>query len=182
MTVTTARKQPRMHSQRQQEFFRRLDRALATRYVHEYLGLQRERRSRIAPNDNQTPLLWQPRLQVSDDPQSTRISATLELPGLQKEDLSIDREGDRLIVSGERRSPVPEDSALAAARYPIQEFKYGKYRRVINLSPGTQASTLSFTLKDGLLIVTWPRTPAVPAVSPTLERNRIEQQRSPAHG
>jgi hypothetical protein len=61
MTVTTARKQPRMHSQRQQEFFRRLDRALATRYVHEYLGLQRERRSRIAPNDNQTPLLWQPR-------------------------------------------------------------------------------------------------------------------------
>jgi hypothetical protein len=62
MTVTTvARKEPRMHSQRQQDFFRRLDRALATRYVHEYLGLQRERRSRIAPNDNQNPLLWQPR-------------------------------------------------------------------------------------------------------------------------
>jgi HSP20 family protein len=80
---------------------------------------------------------------VFDDPQSTRISATLELPGLQKEDLSIDRQGDRLIVSGERRSPVPEDSALAAARYPIQEFKYGKYRRVINLSPGTQVSSVA---------------------------------------
>jgi hypothetical protein len=62
MTVTTiTRKQPMMHNQRQQDFFRRLDRALATRYVQEYLGLQRERRSRIAPNDNQTPQLWQPR-------------------------------------------------------------------------------------------------------------------------
>lgn len=89
-------------------------------------------------------LLTQPyRMQVCDDPQSTRVSATLEVPGLQKEDLSIDREGDRLIVSGERRSPMPTDSAAAAAKYPIQEFKYGKYRRVINLSPGTQVSIVS---------------------------------------
>ena len=62
MTVTTiARKQPMMHNQREGDFFRRLDRALATRYVQEYLGLQRERRSRIASNDTQTPQLWQPR-------------------------------------------------------------------------------------------------------------------------
>jgi len=176
MTVTTlARKQPVMHSQRQDEFFRRLDRALAARYVQEYLGVQRERRSRIAPNDTQTPQLWQPRLQMCDDPQSTRVSATLELPGLQREDLTIERQGDRLIVSGERRSPIPDDSTLAAAKFPIQEFKYGKYRRVIDLPPGTQASTLSLSLKDGLLVVTWPRTPAVPVP----ERNRIEQRRSP---
>jgi len=179
MTVTTpARKHHIMHSQRQQDFFRHLDRALATRYVQEYLGLQRERRSRIAPNDNRTPQLWQPRLQVCDDPQLTRMSATLELPGLQREDLTIDREGDRLIVSGERRSPVPDDSTLAGIKYPVQEFKYGRYRRVINLSPGTQASTLSFSLKDGLFVVTWPRTPAVPVP----ERNRIEPRRSPDEG
>jgi HSP20 family protein len=78
-------------------------------------------------------------MQVCDDPQSTRISAILELPGLQKDDLTIDRQGDRLIVSGERQSPVPDDSA-ATTKYPVQEFKYGKYRRVINLSPGTQVS------------------------------------------
>ena len=77
---------------------------------------------------------------MCDDPQSTRVSATLELPGLQREDLTIDRQGDRLIVSGERRTPIPDDSTLAAAKYPVQEFKYGKYRRVINLSPGTQVS------------------------------------------
>ena len=77
-----------------------------------------------------------------DDQRSSRISATLELPGLQKEDLSIDRQGDRLIVSGERRSPVPDDSTLAAAKYPVQEFKYGRYRRVIDLSPGTQVSSV----------------------------------------
>ena len=87
---------------------------------------------------------------MCDDPQSTRISAILELPGLQKEDLSIDREGDRLIVSGERRSSIPDDSTLAATRYPVQEFKYGKYRRVINLSPGTQVSSVPNFCIDSL--------------------------------
>lgn len=173
MTITPiARKKLIMHSQRHQDFFRRLDRTLATRYVQEYLGLQRERRSRAASNDTQIPQLWQPRMQVCDDPESTRMSATLELPGLQREDLIIARQGDRLIVSGERQSPVPEDSTLAASKYPIQEFKYGRYRRVIDLSPGTQASTLSFSLKDGLFIVTWPRTPAVP----------VPERRSPTEG
>jgi HSP20 family molecular chaperone IbpA len=66
---------------------------------------------------------------VYDDPQSTRISATLELPGLQKEDLSIDREGDRLIVSGERRSPVPEDSARLP-RNRTERRKLEKLQRV----------------------------------------------------
>lgn len=77
-------------------------------------------------------------MELCDDPQSSRISATLEVPGLKESDLNVERHGDRLIVSGERRSPIPSDSALAAARYPIQEFKYGKYRRVITLPPGTQ--------------------------------------------
>jgi len=179
MTITPtpiARKNPVMHSQRQDDFFRRLDRALATRYVREYLGLQRERRLHAESHGDQMPQLWQPRMQMCDDPQSTRLSATLELPGIQREDLTIDRQGDRLVISGERRSPVPDDSALAASKYPVQEFKYGRYRRVINLSPGTQASTLSFSLKDGLLVVSWPRTPAIPVP----QRDRIELPRSSA--
>jgi HSP20 family protein len=155
-----------MHNQRQQDFFKRLDRTLATRYVQEYLGLQRERRSHIKSNENQGPQIWQPRyvvflfsrrylnniyvqrLQLCDDPESTRISATLELPGMRKDDLTIDRVGDRLIISGERRSPVPEDSAHAATMYPVQELKYGKYRRVMNLPPGTQVSLTSDFLID----------------------------------
>jgi len=115
---------------------------------------------------------------VCDDPHSTRVSATLELPGIPFEEMSIVRQGDRLIVSGERRSPLPEDTALAASKYPVQEFKYGRYRRVIDLSPGTQASTLAVSLKDGLFVVSWPRAAAVPVA----ERDRIEPRRSPPEG
>lgn len=81
---------------------------------------------------------------VHDDPSSTRISATLELPGLQKNDLVIEREGDKLIVSGERKSPIPADMdpEVAAVRYPVQELKYGRYRRAIDLAPGTLVSPL----------------------------------------
>jgi len=162
-----------MHSPRQQDYFRRLDRALAARYVQECM-LRRDRRLR-APNSqthSDQPQLWQPRMLIHDDPSSTRISATLELPGLQKDDLIIEREGDRLIVSGERKSPIPPDldPEVAAARYPVQELKYGKYRRAIDLAPGTLASTLSFMLKDGMLVITWPRAAAVhrPKVSPAI--------------
>ena len=76
---------------------------------------------------------------LCDDPSSTRICATLELPGLEKDDLVVEREGDRLIVSGERKSPIPPD--CDPARYPIQEIKYGKYRRAIDLAPGTLVSS-----------------------------------------
>lgn len=91
---------------------------------------------------------------VHDDPSSTRISATLELPGLQKDDLVVEREGDRLIISGERKSPIPVDldPAVATARYPVQELKFGKYRRAIDLAPGTLVSTpLSSAFYESLL-------------------------------
>lgn len=137
-------------------------------------------------------------MELCDDPQSSRVSATLELPGLQESDLNVERQGDRLIISGERRSPIPSDPTVSAAKYPIQEFKYGKYRRVIDLPAGTQVSlfpalladststqtwpvnflqrsTISCLLRDGLFVITWPRTPAVPVI----ERNRVESRQCP---
>ncbi|KZP29225.1 hypothetical protein FIBSPDRAFT_851585 [Athelia psychrophila] len=153
-----------MHNARQQEYYRRLDRVLAARYVQECM-LRRDGRSRAPHTQTRSdqPQVWQPRMLVHDDPSSTRISATLELPGLEKNDLVIDREGDKLIVSGQRKSPIPTDMdpTVAAAQYPVQELKYGKYRRAIDLAPGTLASTLSFMLKDGMLVITWPRAAAV---------------------
>lgn len=85
-------------------------------------------------------------MQVCDDPKSTRMSATLEVPGLHKEDIAIKLEDDKLIVSGERKSPFPTDPDLAQTKYPIRELKYGKYERVINLSRGTQVSRLTARL------------------------------------
>jgi hypothetical protein len=68
MTVTVTRK--KMQGQNQQEFFRRLDRTLARRYVHEYLlGREQERRLRITSNEDRQPPtrpeFWQPRYVVS---------------------------------------------------------------------------------------------------------------------
>ncbi|KAF7970501.1 hypothetical protein HWV62_11864 [Athelia sp. TMB] len=146
-----------MHNSRQQDYFRRLDRVLAARYVQECM-LRRNRRQPTPATNPDTPQVWQPRMLLCDDPSSTRICATLELPGIEKDDLVVERDGDRLIVSGERKSPIPPD--CDPARYPIQEIKYGKYRRAIDLAPGTLASTLSFMLKDGMLVITWPRNAA----------------------
>lgn len=51
-----------MHSARQQDYFRRLDRVLAARYVQECM-LRRDRRSRTPQSQTQSdqPQIWQPR-------------------------------------------------------------------------------------------------------------------------
>lgn len=90
---------------------------------------------------------------VHNDPSSTHISATLELPGIERNDLSIVRQGDTLVVSGERDSPIPTElhPTMVAARYPIREFKYGKYRREVYLTPGTLVSPLSSAYNVSIL-------------------------------
>lgn len=68
MTVTVTRKHSVMQSQNREEFFRRLDRTLARRYIHQYI-LGREERRRVTSNENglppTIPEFWQPRYVVS---------------------------------------------------------------------------------------------------------------------
>ena len=79
-------------------------------------------------------------MELCDDPDSSRITATLELPGLKSSDVVIHLDGDRLIVSGERQSNIPSDKVVADAKYPVKEIKYGKFDRVLNVPAGTMVS------------------------------------------
>lgn len=79
-------------------------------------------------------------MDVYDNPTSTRVVATLELPGCTDEDCTVEIEGDQIFVKGERQPPFPADLAAASSQYPIQEIKYGTYNRTISISPGTLVS------------------------------------------
>ncbi|KAF9233913.1 HSP20-like chaperone, partial [Melanogaster broomeanus] len=139
----------------QEDRFRAMDRALARRYVMHILRDQRaaeERRVR------QGSLVYRPRLELCDDASSSRITATLELPGMKSEEVRVHLEtSDILLISGERRPSLPSDQE--AVKYPTREIKYGKFERVLNVPKGTMMSTISALMSDGLLIVSWPRVP-----------------------
>jgi len=169
MTVT---KPPRhMSVQPYHNFDRMLDRALASRYLHDILS----RRPRLRPVENRDSNgLLKPRVDLLDDPEKPHITCQVEVPGLKKDDVSLLIQNGNLTISGERRStitPSPRDSSEPAPKYILQEVKYGKFHREVALPPDLRPTEISASMMDGMLTITWPRT-SIPAELP----KRIEVQ------
>jgi HSP20 family protein len=79
------------------------------------------------------------RLDLHEDPETNKVTATFELPGLKKEDVNIDVHYDRLTVSGE--SNVTNESHEKG--YTVRERRFGRFTRAIPLPKGTKVSILS---------------------------------------
>jgi HSP20 family protein len=77
-------------------------------------------------------------MDLCDIPESPNISVTLELPGLKKEEVSLRINDGSLVVWGERRSRLAPDGTVTSEKFPVQEVRYGKFRRVIPLPQGLQ--------------------------------------------
>ena len=71
------------------------------------------------------------------DKDTNNINVTFELPGLQKEDVSIDVHNNVLTVSGENKS----SSERSEGGCVIRERRYGKFARSLSLPEGVKAST-----------------------------------------
>ena len=75
-------------------------------------------------------------MDIHEDEKSNVVTATFELPGLKKEDVTIDIQNNVLTISGE--------SKLSAERneqgYAVRERRYGKFARSIPLSEGVKVS------------------------------------------
>ncbi|KAJ8596042.1 HSP20-like chaperone [Rhizopogon salebrosus TDB-379] len=156
MTVTTSTHRKLSHSRNTEEQFQALDRALARRYVVRLLHEQRLRRRQ---QQHQEDVIFRPRVEICDDPSSSRITATLELPGMKADDVRVILERDNLLaISGERVSKAPSNQSTPAS-YPVREIKYGKFYRTLDVPSGTMMSTISAAMSDGLLLVSWPRSP-----------------------
>lgn len=156
MTTTTSTHHKLSHSRNTDEQFQALDRALARRYVFRLLHEQRLRRIQDQP---QGDVIFRPRVEICDDPSSSRITATLELPGLKADDVRVTLERDNLLaISGERTPKAPSDRS-ASVTFPVREIKYGKFLRTLDVPSGTMMSTISAAMSDGMLLVSWPRFP-----------------------
>jgi HSP20 family protein len=92
-----------------------------------------------------------PRLEMYEDKEGLVVKA--ELPGIQKEDLSINLEGDMLRIEAEKkREETTED-----ARYHTYERYYGHYSRSVALPAPVEAEKVTATLEKGLLEIKLPK-------------------------
>lgn len=71
-------------------------------------------------------------MDVHENPEGNTVTATFELPGVRKEDISIDVRDRHLVVSGECKHDVNRDEN----GYAIRERRYGRFSRTLQLPQG----------------------------------------------
>ncbi|KAH9969380.1 HSP20-like chaperone [Lactifluus volemus] len=77
--------------------------------------------------------VFRPRMDVRHDEQSNKVIASVELPGIKKEDVSI-------------------------GGVFLRERRYGKFSRSLSLPQGVKNNDIKANMTDGILHVTFPRT------------------------
>ncbi len=88
---------------------------------------------------------------VSEEKNSVHVE--LELPGMEKTDLSVEVLDDHLVVAGEKRTSARREEGSLV----ITERAYGSFKRVIPLPCSVESEGTKAKYKDGVLSVTMPK-------------------------
>jgi len=128
--------------------------------------------------------IFMPRVDIVDDPSSSRVVANFELPGVRNNEVTMHLHDGKLHIRGERRprltsqkledrSGLPQasgppdefapnamevDGSQRRVAHPVQELKYGNFQRILPVPSNLQHTDISARFQDGMLIVTWPRS------------------------
>lgn len=103
---------------------------------------------------------WAP--QVETFRREGNLVVRADLPGLTKDDISIEAEDDVLMISGERSDETRDERD----DFYRSERTYGRFFRAIQLPEGVDADKIDASFKDGVLEVT------IPAPKVTTPKNR----------
>ncbi|MBO2519885.1 MAG: heat-shock protein [Firmicutes bacterium] len=106
---------------------------------------------------------WRPDADVVE--QEDAYVIRLDLPGIRREDLSVQVFDDRLVISGERQAEVREERE----QYVRAERYAGRFRRVLPLPPDADGDRVRAVLKNGVLEVILPKVPGKEGRQITIE-------------
>lgn len=96
-----------------------------------------------------------PRVPVDVYEQGDAFWLSLEVPGVQRPDLSLSVVGQALVLEGRKREEAPVGGDGVA--FECAERAYGPFRRVIELPGAADTSRLEARLARGVLEVRLPR-------------------------
>ena len=95
---------------------------------------------------------WAPLADLSETDQA--YLAEVELPGVARDDISVEMAGQELVISGEFRDTAKEGRALRRGR------RSGRFEYRVLLPGQAEADKVTAALADGVLTVTVPKTAA----------------------
>ncbi len=82
-----------------------------------------------------------------------RVIVQLEIPGLDKDDLEIELQGNILMVSGEKRF----ERESTEGRYRVLQCAYGNFQRAMPLPVAVMSDQARASYKNGVLRVELPK-------------------------
>ncbi|PPR00023.1 hypothetical protein CVT24_009030 [Panaeolus cyanescens] len=104
------------------------------------------------PSFIQRPL--RPRMDLHEDKERNLVTATFEMPGMSKDNVQIDVNNGRLVVSGEAK----RNSEYDEGGYAIRERQLGKFSRTLQLPQGVKDDEIKASMENGILTVTFPKS------------------------
>ncbi|GLB42423.1 putative small heat shock protein (HSP20) family protein [Lyophyllum shimeji] len=119
---------------------------------------------RLSDDNAVRPL--RPRMDLFENQERNQVTATFELPGMRKEDVNIDLQNGRLIVSGQARTSEQREEN----GYAVRERRSGRFSRTLQLPQGVKDRDIKASMENGVLTVTFPRT------TPEMASKRISVQ------
>jgi len=136
-------------------------RALARREWDPFLALHRDmdqifRRfwewSGLEPFEEHEMSIFSPPMDVAET--EDEVHVTVELPGMEKDDIELSMEGDRLVVRGEKKEQKEyrEGDLYRSERY------FGRFTREVPLPCEVDWEKAEATFKNGVLNVSLPKT------------------------
>ncbi|KAI8970629.1 HSP20-like chaperone [Trametes punicea] len=106
-----------------------------------------------ARNANNAPRVLRPRIDVHEDKDKNLVTATFELPGINKQDVNIDLRNNVLTVSGESKAEAEKQEN----GYVVRERRFGRFARSLPVPEGIKPEEIKASMDNGVLTVTFPR-------------------------
>jgi HSP20 family protein len=95
--------------------------------------------------------VWRPPVDIYET--ADGIVLAVELPGVNKENVSVEVKNDVLTLKGQRL-PNPD---ISEDDYYRRERLYGQFKRAFTLDQNVQPELINATFKDGILEIGIPR-------------------------
>jgi HSP20 family protein len=113
---------------------------------------------------------WAPKIDVFE--REGRLVTRVDLPGVKKEDVSVEVTDGCLALSGERKREIEEKKE----NYYRTEREYGRFYRTVPLPEGVRVEDVKATFADGILEVS---VPLPVAARPDVRKVQIEAPAAP---
>ncbi len=104
-----------------------------------------------------SPFAWTPPVDIYETERGLIIAA--DLPGVKRDNLTVEVKGDRISISGERFT----DPICPATNYYRRERVCGVFHRDFTLHAGVAPEQITATFKNGVLVLEIPK----PETGPT---------------